>query len=346
MLKPSQARSLGDFLHSGGTFVRLMPTWWNSRKFKRWSTWVVVACFLAAIPRLASLRDVGEKLRHADLALVLLALCMNYTSLWLQSVRWRVLLVRSEVGVGRLFAVNLVGVASGFLLPAAAAGDLVKSTILARTEGFADSILSTAVGRLVGMVAVGIVCMLGFLLWRTPGNVVETWRLALFLALSAVGIVMLYKGGAACRAMLSRFPRLSAKSWIRKPVEYLELLGTDPRRLTKALALSIAQQSVLIVSGWALFHAAGSDIGFAPVLAMMPLIQLGTLIPVSAGGVGMREGFTVGLFCGIARLMARDVCLASIALGYLVLVVQVLSGGAAWLFLFRAPRRTQPAQSE
>jgi hypothetical protein len=44
--------------------------------------------------------------------------------------------------------------------------------------------------------------------------------------------------------------------------------------------------------------------------------------------------------------MPRDICLASIALGYLVLVVQVLSGGAAWLFLFRKTKPLQPAQSE
>lgn len=313
-----------------------MPTWMNRQKLKSWMKWIVLLGFVVMIPRLASLRDVGQKLREANLALVGVALVMNLVSLWLQSARWRVLLVRSSISTQRLFAMNLVGVASGFLLPAAAAGDLVKSTILARTEGFADALLSTAIGRLVGMIAVGLTCLLGLLLWTSHGTLVEPWEVAVFVLCAIAGILSLYRGGRIGRILLAHFPAVAAKRWISKPVEYLELLGDDPKRLTKALLLSLAQQGALIVSGWSLFHAAGSDIPPGPVLALLPLIQLGTLVPISAGGVGMREGLTLGLFCGLIG-MSRDICLASIALGYMVLVVQVLLGGLAWIVVFREP---------
>jgi uncharacterized membrane protein YbhN (UPF0104 family) len=141
----------------------------------------------------------------------------------------------------------------------------------------------------------GITLLLGALLsaalTRSPG-LMAAFGLST-LALAAAPPAFLHAGLAA------RLERILPAGWAAKAREaFLRLrrhLIWSPEN-ARVLAISAAYQAARGLVLWALCTAAGIRVGFPVVLLYLSLIILVQHLPISFGGIGLREVTTVGFF--------------------------------------------------
>jgi hypothetical protein len=111
-----------------------------------------------------------------------------------------------------------------------------------------------------------------------------------------------------------------------------ELAGAVLRGVVSHLAIS----SVFVATAWAL----GLDVELGTLLIVGNAITLAVLLPVSIGGVGVREGVAVALLATVG-VGPTDGVLVGL-LGYLTGQVPALLGGLAMLISRRPPIPTAP----
>lgn len=302
-----------------------------------------VLCWL--ILRAVPFHEAAARLASASVGLLALSLAANLVAMYIQAIRWKVLLIGKGPSVWKLFLWNLVGSAASFVLPSSASGDVVKSLLMGKQEGvLGRSVMTTVLGRYLGIFATLFVCAAGILLWPAVRAVVSIGKLLAvtsFFALLAIGVFFVLS------FVHKRRRHVTAEGkWSRRFDSALEIFHealTHPKVVAQAFALTLLLQVTNLFAGWLLFVAIGDDIAFAPILALLPLVQLGTVAPLTMGGVGVREGLTLGLFHGLAKV-ARENCLAANLAGYVVTAALALIGLFAWIALHAAHRKSKGAQ--
>lgn len=251
--------------------------------------------------------------------------------------RWRVLLDAQGMPLplswlGRSY---LVGRFVGAFTPSTAGLDVYRAVDVARWTGRrADAASVILVEKLVGLLAL---CLVTFAL--LPLGVSErlgssaTLFAAALGAGSLVGLVVLRRPRLA--TPLLRFVPGFARPRLAKLLHALGARGLDAGVLARTLLLGVASHlataGVFLAAGLAL----GLDVGAADLLLTGVAIVIATLLPVSVGGVGVREGVAVVLLAPLG-VGAIDATLVAV-LGYLVTQPPALLGGLLTLAPRRAP---------
>jgi uncharacterized membrane protein YbhN (UPF0104 family) len=126
-----------------------------------------------------------------------------------------------------------------------------------------------------------------------------------------VGTVLLlaavFKGSRLLRALTPgrlKTPALQVRSLLRA-------YATDPRTLAMLLLTSLAYQALISLALVTLASAIDVHLSFATAAVVLTLVSVVTLIPISIGGFGIREGSYVVLLAG-ASVAATDATLISV----------------------------------
>ncbi|PWC40317.1 lysylphosphatidylglycerol synthase transmembrane domain-containing protein [Azospirillum sp. TSO35-2] len=272
--------------------------------------------------------EVGRVLAVASPGLLALAALLFFLMHALNALKLRVLL--PDQRVGRLLAYALVAQLYALVLPGQLAGEAVKAYRLSRDEGRgkADG------GRIVSAVAFDKVTGIGGLLLLTGGGLaVQSARFGDGL-LAAVGLVL--AGLVAVTGLLAWAPARGAlltvlgfragpkrEAWLLGPLRrFLDAWHAQARRPGRAalsIAGGIAVQVAAVAGSQALGLAVGIDQPFSVWCAVIGLMSVIVLMPVTVAGIGLREASLVGLLELVGVPQAQ-----SLALGFGILAFQVL----------------------
>lgn len=276
------------------------------------------------------LRPVLEKALQAHFGWLALSLFCNFATIWIQALRWKVLMPGSRAGVNRLFVWCIIGTAAGIVMPSAVAGDALRAVLLGREEGqLGSSVASTIMGRVFGLLAMICLSLVGILSWPPLASQISAGRVVLLAAILL--------GAGLGFWLMARFRGNIPWSgtWVRRTeslIGHFSAMAREPKRMALTAILSFLLQGTAILSGWMLFRACGQDLSIAAAAALLPLVMLGTMAPISIGGVGVREGLTVALFSQFASVPA-SVSLAANLVGYVAFPVIGGVGALCWIFL-------------
>jgi uncharacterized membrane protein YbhN (UPF0104 family) len=270
---------------------------------------------------------IAERLREgrpldflAAVAIVLLALVMGA---W----RWKTLLHRAGVplGTARLARIYAVSTFSNTFLPTSAGGDFTRALLVTRRGSeLRRVIVSVLVDRAGGLVGLLSIAWLALAIEpsRVPhgARAVLAWTtLALAVGALAMAVATLRGGRLGRRIVPER-----ALSMGRDARDVLFAYARDPRLLTAWLLLSVAYQALIALQLVVLGDAIGVELPLATAAVVLALVQIVTLIPISIGGFGLREGSYVVLLGGVS-IAASDAALISV-LSVATLVVASLPG--------------------
>jgi len=240
----------------------------------------------------------------------------------LSSLRWW--MISQALGlpgtVSRFVAYYFVGIFFNLFLPTGMGGDLVKIHYLARGREALKAAFSVASDRFFGLVAmllIGGVAVV-FLPSMLPGHLS-----GLVVGLAAAAMSLFLGAPAIARVTGKLLPHVSSR------LADLGLLWKRPRAVLMALALSLVLQGLGMAMVWVLGLGLGIPLPLPFYMAVLPLITLLTLLPVTFNGIGLREGALVFFMKnkGVSPELA-------FSLGLLVLSVHValgLLGGAVYL---------------
>jgi uncharacterized membrane protein YbhN (UPF0104 family) len=270
---------------------------------------------------------------QAVVAAVTLTALTTVCSAW----RWRV--VARALGVD----IGLPGAACAYyrslflnsVLPGGVLGDVHRAVTHGRRAGdVAGGVRAVAWERLCGQVIQAVVAAVVLLTLPSPV------RPALPYILAGVA------GVAGCAALVLRGAARRSRSRLTRAAR---VVAADLRRglLTPGVWPQVTLASVLVVAGHtATFviaaRVAGCTAPLGELVALLMVVQVAVVIPLSIGGWGLREGAAAWAFAAAGLGAANGV---TVAILYAVLMLAAVAPGAGLLLADAGRRRRGPGHS-
>lgn len=299
---------------------------------------LVSALLVALLLWRVDVAEVGRVLAVASPGLMALAGLLFFLMHVLNALKLRVLL--PELRAGRLLAYTLVAQLYALVLPGQLAGEAVKAYRLSRDEGRGQGQGQgqgqgeIGGGRIVSAVAFDKVTgIVGLLLLTGGGLAMQSARFGNGLL---VGVGLVLAGLVAATVLLAWAPArallLALLGWRAGPRREALLLGPlrrfleawrdqtrRPGRALLSVAVGIAVQVAAVTGSQVLGLAVGIDQPFSVWSAVIGLMSVIVLMPVTVAGIGLREASLVGLLDLVGVPHAQ-----SLALGFGILAFQVM----------------------
>lgn len=247
-------------------------------------------------------------------------------------VAWRLHVLCRAAGVtipARLLLPGYaVGLFFGCFLPTPVGGDAVRILYLARHGYELRVMVVTGVAdRLLGFASLGLLAGIALMvmpLWLPQIGSAAIGAGALLLSATVLGLMTLPMLLRGLGRWAGRFGGARVEGLLGRYGESLRVLQAAPRALGTALGLSILANLFVTLSylacGWSLL----SDFPWQGYLIAAPLVMLVQVLPISLGGLGVRELGTVGVLIWLGASEAQAVALSLAYLG--VVWLSVLPG--------------------
>jgi uncharacterized membrane protein YbhN (UPF0104 family) len=310
------------------------------------AVWKIARIVVPVIASVAALAAVGYAIDWAEVAGIALA-----TPLWAVAVCVAIILAELVVAglrlsllanalgapIGRPAAMSVWSVAhlAGLVLPTSVGNEVVKGGFLLKVSPNPVRVIGVlAIERMVATFALGLL-----VLASAP---IAAWRvghpLAPLVTVACGGAVALMLMAWVFRKTFFALARRGARM-MRVPEKTVDDMAATLARVPfgTAVALSLALHCATVTLIAVLLGAAGADNAMAIALLGGPVVILVSLLPVSVGGFGVREGAFVlvfGLF-GTQAAVAASVGLAWWGVQVIAAIIACALAGA-WFVSKRA----------
>ena len=306
---------------------------------------VVSVGILAYLVTMFDWPRVGAMLARVRYAYLWPAPFLLLAAIGFAALRWRILLRRFDVDLGlrESFLYYLIGGFYGIVMPGVIGGDLVRVAwcAAARRASLAEVGLSALIERICGVLALLLIGSLavGLLPEEVAGQLGAdvTRGLVVLAAVVCTGIAMLWLG---MRWLVPLASGGAVHRWraVRLALRLLTRLHRIPLgTLAVVLILSACFQVPDIVASFCLARAIHIDVSLGVLFVIFPIVYIATVLPISLGGLGVREGVLAYLLTRLG-VAPSDAVMFSFMV-YLNRVVVSLTG--AWAQLVCRRHRPQ-----
>ncbi len=266
----------------------------------------------------------------------------------LASWRWQRVLAVYDVHVPlrTLLKHYLAGQFIGNALPSTVGGDVLRVSRGSRDIGSSEiAFASVVLERLTGFVALPVLTFLGFLVRPSLFSLGRSW-IAVAIGVGTLvilGVILLLAGS----------PRLAGRfkdhaNWMR----YIGIvhvgvdrLRRDRRGARATLFAALAYQLSVVIAVYCAVHTVGLvKIPNAAVLAFVPAVAMVQVLPISVGGIGVREGTLALLLHPLGVPTGQAVAVG--LLWYMMTLLVSLAGAPAFAFGHRAAHTSTPVTAE
>lgn len=259
--------------------------------------------------------------------IIFIAPVISLIGFWFASSRWKILLSSNNLIISSWYAFYgyMVGFFYGTFLPGNLGGDIFRIQLCVRQTKCKIStatsivILERVCGVLVlfSMIFYILICPPSTLTNLTPA--VNTQRMLPFAAAGIMGIILFIFGCRMGRHILQKKKFKGIFGYIQKAV--LPFSTIRGGILFQALILSALFQSTDIFVSFLLSYAIHLSLSLKIFFLIIPLAYFTALLPISLGGLGVREGTLVflltmfGISASDAVTFSMLVCLNRFAIG-------------------------------
>lgn len=297
----------------------------------------------------------------ANRVMLLLALVTHSLAVSLNSVKWRILLRAQAVDVPlrRLLTFQWMAIFFDNFFPAQVGGDVLRGYSLAReTRRTADAAASVLIDRITGLTAFMLataVASTAMEFWGGPPRTVTPQDLAFlrFIDLDLIRVGSLLASAVLLTALVLMLSRRT-KRWVEALIARIPgIRRALPLWQTAAAAINAyrhaypAMLAAGLISGlivvvtsvtvWLLANAVQpGSIDFLSVLVINPIIGFLAVIPLSPGGLGVRQVAFSALFVTVG--VSADLGFLVGLLQQVVTYVVSLPGLLFWIRGHSAPR--------
>lgn len=299
------------------------------------------ASVLAVLLLIVPFHDIVAALRRVPPGVWVGALCAYMLIHLIGVFKWRLLINTAGAGLGFAQAVRCYyyGLFGNVFLPSVVGGDVVRAGLAMRlSRSKSGLLLGSLADRIIDTIGLTAVAGIGALLLPTA---LDARSRGIFAGV-AVALALLGFCLAAALLLLPVVRRLPFKRrrLLVKIRQAVIALRRRPGRLASALLLGMLLQVLLIALNAWLGDAVGIHISLVVWLFVWPLAKIASLLPVTQGGIGVREGAIVILFQPFGVSSA-----ASLATGLIFTAVVMTGGLLSGMAAFLLGRRDSLAGS-
>jgi uncharacterized membrane protein YbhN (UPF0104 family) len=256
----------------------------------------------------------------------------------LSVIKWRLFVNAGHARLGFRDAVHCysAGLFANLCLPSIVGGDVLRAVLATRfTRRPEAAFLGGVLDRLTDMLGLSLLVGIGGLL--AGGALPGWWGNALQVGLVVgMGLVVLSLP-LILRRPLKKWPRKFRRQ-IGRGLVAVRRLARNPGTAALALGLSLAIQSSFVLLNRGLGEAIGIQVPLAVWFLVWPLAKVASLMPISLGGLAVREATLAALLAPFGVPFAVGIVCS--LLWQSVLIAGGLVGGLTWLVL----DRTRPVQ--
>jgi hypothetical protein len=250
---------------------------------------------------------------------------------WISAYRWQQFLTAegANVPVGKLFNFYMIGMFLNNFIPGGLGGDVVKGYRLHQTINNTNlAIVSVFLERLTGLLGLTLIAVLA-----TPFNLVKLQSDVTLLAVAGSVVFLLMVVLFIWCPPMARFNLWLAKTvfphafYEKLSQLYLALYSFRKHRKTLASATLI---SAVLQLMFAFYYALAAQalhiqIDFIYFVLFLPAITIITMVPLSIGGLGLREAVMISLF-GSIGVSSADVLSISLSVYSINLLLSLFGG--------------------
>jgi uncharacterized protein (TIRG00374 family) len=283
----------------------------------------------------------------------ILALFTFAASLVLGSVQWRRLLLVQDISIsfGKAVSFYYVGAFFNVILPSNIGGDVVRVYDVYKESGKSnEAIAATVTDRMLGLVALGLLAMpsglyiafsRGTLGFESGFGVTSIFIVVAFVMLLVFAFLVLMNRELAqgVARLLRPFFIGGTRGRARSIYESFHLYRSNVTDILGALGIAIVVQMLRVLVHYEVSLALGLDIPIIYFFLFIPVIAIFIALPISIGGLGIREGLGVVLFCGVVHGLTKEQAFSMELLAGIVGVLVSLIGGVVYLRRGFAPYR-------
>lgn len=303
---------------------------------KPWLKGIISAALLALLFLVLPWDQVREAVGRVPLDVWLVVLGGFIAGHTLGVAKWRMFVNAARADLGPVDAVLCysAGLFANLCLPSIVGGDVLRIAIAGRITRRPEAALWGGVlDRLTDLMAMALLVLVGGLL--ATGHV-DGWFSQVLVVALVVGVVLVALAVPfVLRRRLAEWPRR-----VRRPISRA-LVGL--RRLWRRPAVALAglgcsltiQGTFVLLNAW-LGRSLGIEVPLAVWFLVWPLAKITALLPISLGGLAVREGTLAGLLLPFGVPAAVSVVCS--LLWQSVLIAGGLLGGLLWLVLSQRRR--------
>ena len=286
--------------------------------------------------------QIADALRHADRTWIIFGWLSYSVVEVIATVRWQMLLRIQGITLRwlRTFAIVMIGLFFNMFLPGLVAGDAVRLYFVFKCapRQKTRATLSVAMDRILGMLSVlflaGLSIAVRFRWLSRSGATLHIVYLVLaLLGVGCVSVLLLF--GAVHFGLLRKLPkRMPFRSAIAESGKALQLYGAHLGVMSIAFAITVVAHIVFYLSFYcaaqSLHGARSASLSVTDILSIMPLVNTVTALPISFGGVGVRETLFQELLGNLAHVPPA-IAAVSASLGFLIQASWGLLGAVLFL---------------
>jgi len=311
--------------------------WWNQPRQLRWLARFVISCaLLAVLFSWIDLQAFWQAIQRLNWSFFLFSVLLFYPAQLFAAYRWYFLLLQLGLSPAYNLIVRytLLGQIAALVLPGQVGGDVVRALALAQHERqVAVPVLSVLIDKLTLLFALFLFALAG--LWSTT-----LARFALLFEVTAVlCVLILFVLVLLC---LYRPPIATVRRWTNQfPVtrkltptiqEWVQVPPIPISTLIALFLLSVLWQIINIIGSYLLARA--MNIAIAPVdwMALNAMVALVQILPVSLGGLGVREGAWAALLALYNVPPAQSTAFSLISFTAMILLLAFGWAATEWVY--------------
>jgi len=280
--------------------------------------------------------EVTERLfRNVQLDWIAGAIGMLVLLRFLMSLRWKCVLTSQGIDVPflELLRITWIGMFLGHFMPGGIGIDLIRGYELARRESRAAEVATTLIlDRFIGVWSMFALALVGSIIAPASGRLAGLAApLVVIQVLFMLGWIL--AGSLARRWSVPTRPGQRLTERIRAKLVLMAHSLTDAGRMRaifpKVAGLALSVQLCRCLMFFYIYKAFAADVALLDCIALIPLVTVIILIPISIAGLGVREGTLVVLF----RLLEvpDEISLSVGLVSHLLQVLVALPGFYLWL---------------
>lgn len=276
-------------------------------------------------------------------------LCLGFAIFFLNYllcfIRWQMLLKAANINlsVKRLVISYSGGLFFNLFLPSSIGGDMVRSIDLAvHTKKPHEVVASVLLDRLSGYAGLVTLALIALSFgWKLLADKTVLFSVAILFTVLITVLLLLFN--KFFYSSINRFLGSSSSNKIKKSIRILQqqiyLFKGRKRVILDNLLVSFVVQIVSPICLYFIALSLGININIIYFFVFLPIISAITLLPVSIGGLGLRETAAIFFFAKVG--VSKDLAFAMSLLSFSFMLIYGALGGIIYVLAIHY-RRLQP----
>ena len=257
---------------------------------------------LAIILNKIDWNTVVKNFKNANFFLIFIAFLFNICERIELTYKWNLLIKVRGINVTfiRLFLINMIGTFFGLFLPSSLGTDVVRGYYLVKNNSEKSiSVSSVFVDRILGMFSL---LLLGVISIFFTGNLIKTFNIKIYIVvlfIFAALFIYLFQKDETIKFLKKILKNVKYKKIIEKGIKlHYSILEYKkyPKTLIFSFAVTLLVQLTRILTYYFVALAFNISVPIIYFFLIVPIIMLVIMIPISIGGLGLKEGTFIAFF--------------------------------------------------